>query len=90
MGARSAEKQILDWGAVTRPIEHRAHGEQLIERKFAVKDVAAAKSIGFIEVKRRDDLAMQDFVWQIRGVLSHGVDDSLAKSLPSFAPSPLF
>src|SRR5216684_706189 len=55
-GVRAGTTQVepANRRAVARPIEHRAHGEQLIERKFGVIDVAAGKAVGLFQIFRRD------------------------------------
>src|SRR6266853_2570526 len=56
MRAGAAKKKAADGRFVTRPIQNRAHGEELIESEFAVKNVAAGEAVGSFEIKRRDDL----------------------------------
>src|ERR1700744_564674 len=56
MRAGAAEEKSANRSFVTRPIEDRAHGEELIESEFAVEDVAASESVDGFEIARRDDL----------------------------------
>ena len=78
MRAGAAQEEAADRGLVARPIEHRAHGEKLVEGEFAVKNVAAGEAVGGFEISRSDDL--------------HGFDDSaklgrvVAKVLKTVSP----
>ena len=57
-----------EWGFVARPVEDRAHGEELVERQFAVENVAAGEAVGGLEILRRDDLHGLDEIREIRRV----------------------
>src|SRR5689334_22585394 len=56
MGARSAQIKAADRCAIAGSSQERPHGEQLVERQLAMKDVAAAESIFALEVEWCDDL----------------------------------
>src|SRR5882762_511999 len=56
MRAGAAEEKAADGRFVARPIKNRAHGEELIEREFAVKNMAAGEAVGSFQIKRRDNL----------------------------------
>jgi len=47
MRAAAAQIQILNWSSVTRPIQQRTHGKELVEREISVKDLSARQSILF-------------------------------------------
>src|SRR5713101_8945030 len=75
MRAGAAEKKAANGSLVARPIENGAHGEELIEREFAVKNVPAGEAVGGFEIFRRDDLHGFDEIRQVRHV---GGEDVLA------------
>src|SRR6202040_2315376 len=45
--------QILDRRAVPRPIQQRAHGKELVERKISVKNLPAGKLVFFFQITGR-------------------------------------
>ena len=51
----------------------------MFEREFALEDVAFAQSPFAFEVERRDDLAVQDDVFDVGRVFGDGVDDVVAE-----------
>ena len=63
MRAGTAKKKASNGRFVARPIENRAHGEKLIERKFAMKNVTAGEAVGDFEIFRGDDLHGLDETW---------------------------
>src|ERR1700744_5310248 len=56
MRAGAAEEQSANRSLIAGPIEHGTHGKKLIEREFAVEDVAAGEAVDRLEVARRNDL----------------------------------
>ncbi len=56
MRAGAAEEESANRSLVARPIEDGPHGEELIEREFAVEDVAAGEAVDGFKIARRDDL----------------------------------
>src|SRR3954466_6168395 len=56
MSARAAQIEILDRRPISCPVQQRTHGENLVERQFAVKDVSTGQAINFFQILRRDDL----------------------------------
>ena len=56
MRARAAKIEPLDGCAVLRPSNQRTESEKLIERLFAVVNVAAAQPVSLLEIQRRDHL----------------------------------
>src|SRR5262249_56115799 len=56
MRARAAVIELRQWAAVVRMAEHRAGGEELIERERAVEDVAVGEAELALEVERRKAL----------------------------------
>jgi len=79
MGARAAEEKAADGRFVARPIKNRAHGEELIEREFAVENVAAREAVGSFQIKRRDDLHVFDEIGQVRRVGGESFGDGVAQ-----------
>src|SRR5208282_425971 len=75
---------------VTSPVEQWAHGEELIERKFAVKDVASGEAIGVFQIFRRDDLVAQDELRQIRRVLRDRLYDGFTECFTLALPVAIF
>ena len=45
MRAGAAEEEAADRSLVARPVEHGAHGEELVERELAVEDVPAGETV---------------------------------------------
>src|SRR5258708_35121829 len=79
MRAGAAEKKAANGRLVARPIENGAHGEELIEREFAVKNVAAGEPVGSFEILRSDDLHGIDEIGQVRRVGGESFDDGVAQ-----------
>src|SRR6266851_7562785 len=75
MSRGAAEEEVADRRFVAGPVEDGAHGEELVEGEFAVKDVAAGEAVGGFEVLRRDDLDAFDEAWKIRGVRGKRAND---------------
>src|SRR5207249_4930689 len=71
----AARIKLLNGSLVARPIQQRSHREELVEREFAVKNMAAGKSVSIFEVFRRDDLVAQDLLRQRRRVLRNCLHD---------------
>ena len=67
-GIRAAEEEPADGGPVLRPVEQRAHREDLVEGRLAVEGVAAGEAVGLLEVDGREDLASDDRLLEARGV----------------------
>src|SRR5580704_296957 len=86
--AGTAEEEATDGGFVARPIEDGAHGEELIEGKFAVKNVAASETVRGFEIFRGDDLHVFDEIGQVRRVGGESFDDGVAELLAAGVPVP--
>src|SRR3954467_3036433 len=86
MGAGPAKIEAVDRRRVIGPAEGRAHGEELIERQFAMINVAAAEAVDLLEVERRDDLPLLDEPgnpWRVRLQRSqHDIGEHLPLHLP--------
>src|SRR5579862_5690575 len=85
---RSAPTQIqmLDRRAISRPVEQRTHGEELVKRKFSVEDLPAGHSILLLEIARRDDLVRQNEFRQIWRVLCECLNDCLTERFALLLP----
>src|ERR1039458_2172892 len=81
MRAVSTQEQAIDWRFVARPVEQRAHGEELIESEFSVEDVASSEAVCFLEVFGRDDLVAEDGLGQIRRILGDGFHNRFTERL---------
>src|SRR5581483_8733543 len=77
MGTGSAQKEILDGRTVSRPVEKRPHGENLIQRQFAVENVSPGEAITLLEIERRQCLLANDFLGEIGRILSNRADNRL-------------
>ena len=75
MRAGAAEEESANRSFVARPIEDGAHGEELIEREFAVEDVAAGESVDGFEIARRDDLHRFDDLVEVGRMDSERFED---------------
>src|SRR6266851_8811109 len=76
MRAGTAEEKATDGCFVARPVEDGTHGEELVESKLAMENVAAGETVGRFKVLRRDDLDAFDEAWKIRGVRGKRANDS--------------
>src|SRR5712664_1896178 len=88
MRAGAAEKKAADGRFVARPIENGAHGEKLIEREFAVKNVASSETVGCFEIFGRDDLHVFDEIGQVRRVSGESLDDGVPQVIAARVPVP--
>src|SRR5688572_13434662 len=82
----AAHVQVSNRSSVLSPSRRRTKKEQLLQRQFALEDVALRQSPLAFEVERRDDLAMTNDVGEIRRVLGDGVHDGIAKFIAFFVP----
>ena len=69
MRRRAAHVEAADRRAVLRPAGRGAQEEQLLERQLALEDVAFGQAPLALEVERREHLAVQDDVADVRRVL---------------------
>src|ERR1700750_2126238 len=69
MRTAAAKIQVCDRGAVARPVEYWAHGEELVERQLAVEDLARCQTVSVFQIFGRDDLAFEYERRQIGRVL---------------------
>src|SRR2546430_16976950 len=79
MRSRPAQIQVANRRAVSCPVEQWTHGEKLIERQLAVKNVSASESVCIFQVLRSNDLVGQDQLRQVRRVLRQSLNDGIAK-----------
>ncbi len=66
MATRATQVQARYRRTVLRSLVRRPHHEQLIDRKFGVVPVAAGHTIFFLEIRRRQELAMQYLLTESR------------------------
>jgi len=86
--AGAAKKESADGRFVARPIENRAHGEELVESEFAVENVAAGESVRDFEILGSDDLHAFHEAGKVRGVRGERSNDSGAEFAPEDIPIP--
>src|SRR5688500_5373725 len=86
MRAGSTQEEVLDRRGVLRPSENRAHGEELIERGFAVVDLSAGQTELVLQVRRRKYLARHDCGAQPGSILFEGVEDDGCEGITSGLP----
>ena len=79
--------RFVDWRAVARPVEQRTHGEELVERQFAVEDVAAGEAVGVFQILRGDDLVAQDQLRQVRARIARASSPRCRRGLRGCLPS---
>src|SRR5437588_5351669 len=88
MRSGTTEEQPANWRLVARPIEHRPHGEELVQRKLAVKNVAPGETVTGFQVLRRDDLHSFHQTGEIRRVGAKCVDHRQAEVPSPQVPMP--
>src|SRR5262245_20696870 len=86
VGARSTHPQVPDRRGVLRPAGCRTQEEQLLEREFALKDIALAQAEFTFEIERREHLTIPNDTSDIRGVLRQRVDDGVPERLALLVP----
>src|SRR4030095_3943163 len=80
----------FDWGAVLRPTDQRAKSQKLIERLFAMMNVAATHSVSPLKIQWRDHLPRKDQLLQVRCVTAQDVDYTLSKRFTPRVPITVF
>src|ERR1044071_1911573 len=86
MGAGTAEKKIFDGCPIARPTGNRAHEKDLIERHFGVIKISLADTVFRFEVKRRENLAVQNGSFESRRVFFDGIDPGVTQSVALLLP----
>src|SRR5262245_58408688 len=86
MRRRSAHPEVPNRRLVLRPARNRPREEQLLERQLALEDVALGQPELALDVERRQYLAMEDDVAEIRRVFGDRVDDGVAERLALLVP----
>src|SRR5258707_4290238 len=89
MRAGTAEIKPTNRRFVTRPIENRPHGEELIERKLGVENVAAGKAINSFQIQRRDYLNGFDEARKIPSVGGERPGDGGTQLAAAHVPVPV-
>src|SRR5229473_6504077 len=88
MRAGTAEEKATDGCFVARPIEDGTHGEELVESKLAMENVAASKTIRGFEILGSDDLDAFDQAGEIRSVRGERANDSGTEFAAAEVPIP--
>src|SRR5580698_5318649 len=86
MRGRAAHVQFFDRCAVTRPARGRAQKEELLERKFTLKNVAFGEAGLAFDIERSDELFSDDLTFQVGGELRNRVNHGIAEGLALLVP----
>src|ERR1700692_4030189 len=89
MRSVAAKEKSFHRSLIARPIEDRAHGEELVERKFAVENVPAGETVSRLQIERRDYVRRFDEfrqIWRMRG---KRLNDSVRQLAAAFLPGSL-
>ena len=86
MGGRAGEPQVLDRRPEPGVPGDRPVEEQLLEAQLALEDVALGQAHRPLDVERREDLAADDDVPDVRRELGDPVDDRVAERLAGCRP----
>src|SRR5262249_26307558 len=86
MSGRAAHIEVANRSAVARPYGYRTQEEKLLERKFALKNIAFGEADAALDIERRLHLTADDDVFQIRGVLGDGVHHRVAEGFALLVP----
>src|SRR5690349_18190841 len=90
MRSRAAKVQPPDRRAVARPVQQRAHGENLVQRQLTVENVAASQAVGFFQIFWGDNLTSLHQARQVGGVfrqrVHHRIAQGIALSVPVRVP----
>ena len=81
MRARPAEVQAINRRSVFCPACDRSHEKQLVNRHVAVKNVAARERILALKIERRDYVAMNDGVANVRRVFGKRVNATISEHI---------
>src|SRR5260370_4626246 len=90
MRARAAEIEAADGRFVASPVQDWAHGEELIEREFAVEHVASCKAINGLEIQGSNDLHVFDEAWEIGSVFRESFEDGDPEVSTACVPMAVF
>ena len=86
MSGGTAHIKVANGRAVVGPSGDGAEKEKLFERKFTLENVALRKTEFALEIKRGENLAADDDVFDVGRVLGDGVDDVVAESFFLIVP----
>jgi len=85
----AAHVKVLNRRTILRPARCGTQKEELLERQFALKNISLRQPKFAFEIERRQDLPMQNDVFDVRRMFSNCVDDGVAKSFAFIVPIPL-
>src|SRR5258708_5455491 len=89
MRGRAAHIKVVDGSAIVGPSGYGAKKKELLERKLALKNIALREPEFALEIKRGEDLAADDDVFDIGRVLGDGADHVVAESFFLIVPGAL-
>src|SRR5271156_2250294 len=90
MRTRAAQIQSAHRRQIARPVEHRPHGEQLIERQLPVINVSSREAVGGLKILWRDHLDGFHKIRQIRCIRAECLDHHAAEFIALGIPVSLF
>src|SRR5690348_10661252 len=90
MRGGAAHIKIFDGSAITRPSCNRPQEEKLLERKFALKNIAFGQADLLLNVPRTEHLLADDDFFQVRRIFGDRVDHRVAKFVAAIFPRALF
>src|SRR6185437_8189507 len=86
MGGGSAHIKVLDRCTKLGIAGNRSQEEKLLQRELALKDVSFAEPEFSLQIKRRQDLFVDDDIFYIRRVLGQSINHVVAEGLALFVP----
>src|SRR5436309_14737314 len=86
MRAGAAQVQPRHRRAVIRPTGHRPEGEELVRAHLPMRLVRFRQAEPALQVERRDHVAGEDRLREVRGVLGKRLDHAVSVWLPKFVP----
>src|SRR5215471_9683055 len=86
MRGRAAHIKVLDRRAELRVPRHGAQEEELLERQFALEDIAFAQAEFALQIQRREHLFVEDDVFKVGRIFGKRVDDIVAEGFALLIP----
>src|SRR2546425_3990279 len=86
MRCGTAHIKVVDRRAVVGPSGDGAKEKELFQRKLALKNVALGEPEFALEIKRSENLAADDDVFDVGSVFGDGVDDVVAEGFALVVP----
>src|SRR5215471_3078552 len=87
MRAGAAEIKILDRRAIASPARNWSHKEDLVEAHFSVVNTPLAEAKGLLQIDGRQNLPVQDGIFETRCVALDDIHDHLSQVIPLSVPA---